>query len=87
MEVYATGIAGLTMVQQDYETTYTKEGGGEFVVNGEYDSGEAWINGAWYYYERDEAAGVVKLGNEDNEVCFVFEDTEEGWEKFANSVT
>ena len=84
MEVIATSINGLTILQEDYETTYVKDGGGKFVVNGEWDSGEAWINDAGYWDARED--GMVKLGNEQNEICFTFEDTEEEWDKFANAV-
>lgn len=85
MEVFATSVEGLFVVQQDYETTYTKQGGGEFIVNGEYDSGEAWVDGKHCYYERED--GEVKIVDYDGNLCYTFEDTEEGWDAFANSVT
>ena len=86
METYTTNC-GLLLEQDGEETTYTKDGGGTFTVNGEYYSGEAWINEAHYYYTRDEEAGTVVLLDDDNNVCYTFEDSEDGWDEFANSVT
>lgn len=87
MQVFATKYANLFMMQQDGETTYTKQGGGEFVVNGEQGDGEAWVHGEHMYYTRLEDEGVVVLANEDTSVVHEFADTEDGWADFANSVT
>ena len=68
----------------DYETTYYYNGN-TFTVNGEYVSGEAWINEAWYTYERDDD-GHVLLKNDDGAIAYVFNDNEDAWDAFARSV-
>ena len=85
MEIYETSIKGLFVKNYDYETTYTKSGGGEFIVNGEYANGEAWINGDWFTYER--RGDVVVLEDVDGVERYTFADTEDSWDAFANSVT
>lgn len=84
MEVLDTGIAGLTLTDDGYEQTYIKAGGGTFTVCGEWQSGEAWIGDAWYTYERED--GEVVLEDSEGEERYRFEDSEEGWAQFADSV-
>lgn len=84
MDVVDTGIKGLTLVIDDYRATYTKNGN-EFETNGEYDCGEAWLNGEWFSYERLDN-GTVVLEDKDGVERYTFEDSEDGWAEFADSV-
>jgi hypothetical protein len=88
MEQLDTGIAGLTCVFEDTACTYTKQGGGVLLFDGEYAFGEAWINDEWYWWERDTEKGVVLMGTDDDckKAVYTFEDSEEGFAAFANSV-
>ncbi len=87
MELLDTGVEGVTLIVEDTRATYTKQGGGELLLDGEADGGEAWLNGKWYWWERDVAVGVVYMGTEDSdEAVYTFTDSEEGWAEFANSV-
>ena len=86
MEVIDTGVAGVFCVLDDTRCTYTKNGG-ELLFDGEYTGGEAWLNGKWHWWERDENTNEVRMGTEDsNDAVYVFKDNEEGWAEFANSV-
>ena len=85
MEVLDTNIAGLKLIIDDTRATYTKEGGGEALFDGEWQFGEAWIGDAWYTYERV-LDGEVVLNDAEGVECYRFEDSEEGWEQFADSV-
>lgn len=85
MEVINTGVEGLKLVLDDTRATYTKAGGGEMLFDGEWQFGEAWINGTWYSYERT-SDGMVVLEDEEGVECYEFEDSEEGWEQFADMV-
>lgn len=86
MEVLDTGVEGLVCVLDDTRCTYTKNGG-ELLFDGEYSGGEAWLNGKWYWWERDESAGTVAMGTEaSDDAVYTFEDSEEGWAGFANTV-
>ncbi len=87
MELFDTCVEGLTLVVEDTRATYTKQDGGELLLDGEADGGEAWLNGKWYWWERDESAGEVRMGTEDSdEAVYTFEESEEGWANFANEV-
>lgn len=83
MEVFETTVKGLTLIIDDTRATYTMNGN-ELLMDGEYDYGEAWINGAWYSYER--ADGMVIFEDTEGVVQYTFEDTEEGFDKFAEQV-
>ncbi len=85
MEVIATSIEGLTLVLDDTRATYTKAGGGELLLDGEWQSGEAWIGNTWYSYERIEG-DIVVLEDTEGVERYRFEDSEEGWEQFADMV-
>jgi hypothetical protein len=86
MEILDTSVEGLHCVLDDTRCTYTKNGS-TIEFDGEYTGGEAWLNGAWFWWERNEDLGIVRMGNEDSdEAVFVFEDTEAGWEQFADKV-
>lgn len=84
MEVIATGIEGLTLVLEDTRATYTKNGN-ELLLDGEWQSGEAWIGNTWYSYERI-AGDIVVFEDTEGVERYRFEDSEEGWEQFADSV-
>lgn len=84
MEVIATNIEGLELVLDDTRATYTKAGGGELLLDGEWQFGEAWIGSTWYSYERID--GMVVLEDSEGVERYRFEDSEEGWEQFADSV-
>jgi len=87
MELLDTGIDGLVCVVDDTRCTYTKHGCGELLFDGEYSGGEAWLNDKWYWWERDESAGEVRMGTEDSEdAVYTFTDSEDGWAGFADSV-
>jgi hypothetical protein len=84
MEVLDTSVEGLRCVLDDTRCTYTKNGG-ELLFDGEYTGGEAWLNGEWYWWQRED--GVVQMGTEaSDEAVYTFEDSETGWEQFADKV-
>lgn len=72
---------GLTLAYTDQGVVYMANGG-QFEAAGEYDSGEAWINGHHYCYERDDG-DVLLTDVQTGEVELTFEDTDQGWESFA----
>lgn len=72
---------GLIFMTTSQGAVYTANGR-QFEVCGEYDSGEAWLNGAHYCYERDDG-DVLLTDVRTGEVEHTFEDTEQGWDAFA----
>ena len=77
---------GLTVdYGDDYETTYYYNGK-QFIVNGLYEDGEAWINDDWYTYTRDSDSGEVVLSDKDDVITYKFEDTDAGWAAFVRKV-
>lgn len=72
---------GLTVAYTDQGVVYMANGG-QFEVVGDYDSGEAWLNGRHYCWERDDG-DVLLTDVQTGEVELTFEDTDEGWEAFA----
>lgn len=83
MEVLDTGVEGLKLLLDDTRATYVKNGN-ELLLDGEWHCGEAWINSTWYSYERVD--GEVVLEDAEGVECYRFEDSEEGWEQFADRV-
>lgn len=83
MEVIDTGVEGLALVLDDTRATYVKNGN-ELLLDGEWQSGEAWIGNTWYSYER--INDMVVLEDSEGVERYKFEDSEEGWEQFADSV-
>ena len=72
---------GVTVAYTDMGAIYTANGR-QFEVAGEYDSGEAWLDGWHYCYAREES--TVELTDADTgELVHVFEDTDAGWADFA----
>jgi hypothetical protein len=84
MEMLDTGIKGLHCVLDDTRCTYIKNGN-ELTFDGEYTGGEAWLNGKWHWWERNDSN--VQIGTDaSDEAVYIFKDNEEGWAEFANSV-
>jgi len=84
MEVLDTGVEGLKLLLDDTRATYVKNGN-ELLLDGEWQSGEAWINSTWYSYERT-SDGMVVFEDAEGVERYKFEDSEEGWEQFADRV-
>lgn len=83
MEVLETTVKGLTLILDDTRATYTMNGN-ELLMDGEYACGEAWINGTWYSYERVD--GKVIFEDAEGVERYTFEDSEEGFDLFAEQV-
>lgn len=82
-QVHATETLsnGMTVMYTDMGVIYLANGR-QFEACGEYDSGEAWIDGEHYCYERDDEE-VLLTDVRTGEVVYTFEDTDEGWANFA----
>lgn len=72
---------GLMIAYTDQGVVYTLNSR-QFEVVGEYDSGEAWLNGQHYCWERDDDE-VLLTDVQTGEVTHTFTDTDEGWLAFA----
>lgn len=84
VEVFASSVDGLTVELDDGVTTYKKQNGRTLTLSGDELAGEVWVNGQHYYYEQQD--DTVVLLDSDSKECYRFEDSELGWDEFADSV-
>jgi hypothetical protein len=83
MEILDTSVKGLKLIVDDTKATYTMNGN-ELFMDGEWASGEAWINDTWYSYERVD--GMVVFEDSEGVERFTFADSEDSWDAFAAQV-
>ena len=73
-----------TIYMEHTDTTIMEYNGRTLTLAGEYDGGEAWIDGKHWGWERDTAAGTVVFM--DDEDIMVFPDTDAGWDQFVKGL-
>lgn len=79
--VYENGVVFVDNGDGSCEYIYK---GNTLTMSGEASDGEAWINGVWYSYKRNDRTLV--LANEDGEICHSVEDRDEKFAAFVEEV-
>ena len=79
-----TAVQGLNLHQEGNRTTWSKTvSQAVVIVEGDNTAGQVCVNNGWYAYTATEDKVVIK--NERGQTVWTFDNSDLGWDQFANS--